>query len=341
MSEMAISQYFRNDVIKSRFAEIVGDHNAGAYIASVLLAVANDQSGLLRQATPESIYVSALRAASLRLSVDPSTGQAYLVPFRNKGEQTATLIVGYKGLYDMAVRTGKYRYINVGKVYDGEDVQEDRITGFHEIVGNKITKTVVGWIGAFEMNNRYAKTIYMTIEEIHEHARKYSKSYDNPKGIWKVNPQAMEKKTVLRILLRRWGYLDPSDAAIVDQVDEDNTGIEVEAIDIEEGEVTQETEAETLAGLGFEVDEPKETKTVQRPPTTQPATLPAMSLETAKKVKSSQGKDYGDIDSEKLGYMEKAIIDKLEKNHLTTEQRDDHNLKLDAIKVILASRQEA
>jgi recombination protein RecT len=254
MSEQSITQYMRNDLVKSRFAEVVGDRNAGAYIASVLLAVANDQSGLLRQASPESIYISALRAASLRLSVDPSTGQAYLVPFRNKGTMTATLIIGYKGLYDMAIRTGRYRYINVGKVYEGEIAEEDRISGFHRLEGRRTGNAIIGWIGAFEMTNGYGKTIYMTIEEIHAHAKRYSKSYTNSGSLWQCDPKVMERKTVLRMLLRRWGYLDPADVAVIDSVDEDNQGIELETVDIETGEIhTPEprNEEQLMNDLGY------------------------------------------------------------------------------------------
>lgn len=231
MSETAITKYMRSEIVKQRFAEVVGEYNSGAYVTSVLLAVANDPTGLLQQCAPESIYVSALRAASMRLSVDSSIGQAYLVPFKGK----ATLIVGYKGLYDMAIRTGRYRYINVGPVYEGEVVEEDRITGYHRLNGYRQSDLVIGWLGAFEMITGYAKTIYMTVEEIHEYARKYSKGYDNPKSIWKANPRAMEQKTVLRILLRKWGYLDPSDLAVVDQVEQENAEAEdIPAVEIVE-----------------------------------------------------------------------------------------------------------
>jgi len=229
-----ISSYLRSEVVKNRFAEVLGDRNAGAYISSVLLAVANDESGNLQRCDVESIYISALRAATLRLSVDSSTGQAYLVPFGGR----ATLIVGYKGLQDLAVRTNRYRYINIGKVYEGEIVTEDRITGFHKIEGSKKSDKVIGLIGAFELFSGFAKTVYMTLDEIHVHAQKYSKNYNNAKSQWKVNPEAMERKTVLRLMLRRWGYLDPADAATLDELERE------EVVDIEPAAPEQEAEPE-------------------------------------------------------------------------------------------------
>jgi recombination protein RecT len=219
-----ISNYLQSESIKERFSEVVGDRNAAAYIASVMLAVANDDSGNLRKCTPASIYISALRAATLRLSVDPSTGQAYLVPF---GEH-ASLLVGYKGLYDMAVRTNKYRYINVPKRYEGETTTPDPISGLITAAGlggSKTSDKIIGYIGAFEMYGGFSKTIYMTVEEIHEHARTYSKAYNSTKSLWQSKKrhdvEAMESKTVLRRLLRRWGYLDPADVSNLEMAESD------------------------------------------------------------------------------------------------------------------------
>ena len=123
-----IALYLQNETIKSRFVEIMGNRDAAAYIASVLLAVANNQD--LAACTPASVYIAALRAATLRLSVDPSLGEAYLIPFNTKNGKQAALVVGYQGIYKMAIRTNRYRYINVGPVYEGEQMIEDRISGF-------------------------------------------------------------------------------------------------------------------------------------------------------------------------------------------------------------------
>lgn len=243
-----IKNYMRSDVVKSGFSEILGERGASAYIASVVIAVGNSED--LQKCTPKSIAVSAMRAATLRLSVDPSLGKAYLMPFKG----AATLVVGYKGLIELATRTGKYRYINVGPVYEGETVEEDRVSGMHKLSGHKQSGKVIGYIAAFEMLNGYAKTLYMTLEEIHVHARKHSKSYDNPNSLWKKNPEVMERKTPLRILLQTWGYLDPTDALMMQSDDDridttvvdlpDNVSFEPEAKPIR-------TEDEIMQSLGF------------------------------------------------------------------------------------------
>ena len=244
-----ISRYLDSDIVRARFAATIGDRNAGSYINSVMIAV--KESPALQECSMDSIYISALRAATLKLSVDQSTGQAYMVPFKGH----ATLVVGYKGLYDMAVRTGKYRYINVGPIYDGQIVEENPITGFHSISGARTGDKVIGWIGAFEMNpakgqvTGFGKTMYMTVEEIHEHAKQYSKGYENPKGTWKTETRKMERKTVLRLLIRRWGYLDPSDVQALNEAEEASDEVDATIYDVpqvpEYDEAAEQAHAET------------------------------------------------------------------------------------------------
>jgi recombination protein RecT len=244
-----VSEFMRSETVKARFAEVVGSNNAGAYISSVLLAVANSDN--LKECTVESVYISALRAATLRLSCDPSTGQAYLVPFKGK----ATLIVGYKGLQDMAVRTGRYRFINTSPIYEGEEIKEDRFSGELTLTGNKKSDILVGWLAAFELMGGYSKALYMSIDEIHDHAKKYSKSYAFKESGWQTNPKEMERKTVLRRLLRQWGYLDPADVSALETLESDQPG---DVIDIPAADVTEpaepepaKDEAQLLKELGF------------------------------------------------------------------------------------------
>lgn len=269
-----ITKYLDSDIVQSRFAQVLGDRNSGPYIASVMTVVKDSKS--LQGCSVSSIYTSALRAATLRLSVDPGIGQAYLVPFKGQ----ATLIVGYKGLYDMAVRTGKYRYINVGPIYEGQIVEENQITGFHTITGSiKGTRRddeIIGWIGAFEMNpekgmlNGFGKTMYMTCEEIHAHAQQYSKGYGelNKEGIpvdkygkptiWYTEKRKMERKTVLRLLIRRWGYLNPNDVQELEVIEGESEPIDAHIYDIPEYDETAEeahkqtrSQEELISELGF------------------------------------------------------------------------------------------
>jgi len=238
-----IVTYLQKDAVKSRFTEIMGDRQASSYIASVLLTVANSDS--LQKCSPESVYISALRAATLRLSVDASLGQAYLVPFKGK----ATLIIGYKGLYDLAIRTNRYRWINVDKLYQGEELVFDRISGIAHLEGGKISDEIIGWLGSFEMTSGYSKVIYMSVEELDAHAQRYSKSYALEGSLWKTDTNKMYRKTILRLLLRRWGYFDPNDAAVLSEVEED-------AGEVVEGDTTEEDPQGSPPSAATQPDEP-------------------------------------------------------------------------------------
>lgn len=212
--ENNLKSIIRSDDVKKSFIDVMGNEREGnAFISSVLIAVAN--SDALQKCTPLSVISSALRAATMRLSCDPTSGQAYIVPFKGG----ATLVIGYKGLIHMALRTGKYKYLNVGPVYQGEEVIEDRMTGMHSLGGARTGKEVIGYLLYFELNSGFKKSFYMSREDIHAHAKRYSKSYGREDSAWKTNPTDMEKKTLIRLGLGRWGYFEPHDAAMIAQTE--------------------------------------------------------------------------------------------------------------------------
>lgn len=237
----------RSDDALSRFKEVIGSEvGSRQYIASVLLAVAN--SPALQQCTPVSILTAAMRAATLRLSCDPALGQAHLVPFKDK----ATLVIGYKGLKDMALRTGQYRFLNVGRVYEGQDVVEDQMTGIHTIHGapDKTRKTI-GWMLYFELVSGFRKTVYMTVEEIHNHGKKYSRSYGYTDSPWKTSPEKMEQKTLIRLGLGTWGYFNPQDAQAMSEAEAPEAQMPDDDVVDEPAARERKSENEILTELGY------------------------------------------------------------------------------------------
>lgn len=238
-----------SDIIRAKFSEALGSQAVGGYIQSVLLAVA--QNNALSECEPVSIIGSALRAAVLRLSVDPGLGHAYLVPFKGK----ATLVIGYKGLIHMAQRTGKYRYINAGPIFEGETVVEDRITGLHTITGNRTSSNAIGYILAFELVSGFSKTVYMTVEELKSHGRRYSRNFSKEDSLWQTDPDRMFKKTVIRMGLSHWGYLEPSDLQALAMAEDEDSETELQTLDLEAippAELDWPLDAETsMDQLGF------------------------------------------------------------------------------------------
>lgn len=297
-----------------RFAEALGnDRIARAYVGSVLLAVS--QNDRLMACTPGSIIHSALRAAGLQLSVDPSLGHAYLVPYKD----TCTFITGYKGYKNLALRTGRYRIINVAEVYEGQEVVEDQLKGIHTIKGlpsyEKGKWVPIGYMLYFELKDGYSKTFYMTVEELKAHGERYSKTWSRSDSLWHTNPKAMYEKTVTRLGLNKHGYFNPTDMLGLAETMEEESLEEAEAIEGEwmeqaeqeqaekKAELAEKTTDELNAMLGFE-DEPGTSKKPAPAKKKVEVSIPKQSMkdyEIPASFKSKQaGKIYGDMSIEEL-----------------------------------------
>ena len=149
---------------------------------------------------------SAMTAATMKLPINPNLGFAYIIPYKNRGHMEAQFQMGWKGFVQLAMRTGQYKTINAGPVYDGQIEDIDFITG--EIVrGRKKSDTVIGYVAYFQLVNGFSKTLYMSKEDCMKHAQEFSKSYKYGGGVWKTNFDAMATKTVLKQLISKYGIM--------------------------------------------------------------------------------------------------------------------------------------
>jgi len=238
MKAITIKEYARSGEVMQRFAEVVGRSAANAYIAGVLLQVAERPE--LQRCDPRSVIGAALRAATMRLWVDPQMGHAYIVPFAGR----ATLIIGYKGLRELALRTNKYRHINAATIDDGEEVTYDKVRGTVKVRRLRPGSKPQGYLAYIEMTNGYNHALYMTWGEMQAHAKKYSKSYGKPDSPWTTEFDKMGEKTVLRLLLTKYGYLDPAAAQALANEEEPIEGEFSDLPDPESVAVTEEKPAE-------------------------------------------------------------------------------------------------
>jgi recombination protein RecT len=330
-----IRDYILSPEVKERFTDMMGG-DAIYYLNQVLIVVANSDS--LQKCEPSSILIAAMNAASLKLSVNPAQGQAWIIPYKGK----ATFQLGYKGVYELAQRTNLYRYINVIDVYEGETLRENRMTGMHTLAGQRTGDKVTARMLYFQLNNGFEKTFVMTVDEIADHAQRYSASYSDPKSKWndKRERPKMERKTVLTNGLRKWGRFNPGDAEKVDAIEEgqgwQDRFAELPAEDeVSKPEVEHKTTEQLNAELGY--DEP--TKPAAQPvQTTQPEPAKADAIPSGKALEEaeaeyseSQHMLYGQIPTEKLAVMRLGM----KKVHAPTP---DQARKIAAVDTILAAR---
>lgn len=197
----SVKSLLSTDNVKSKFQEILKDRAAG-FTAN--LAVMVNNSVALSKCEPLSVISAAVVSASLDLPLDPNLGFAAVVPFGDK----AQFQIMYKGLIQLAQRSGQYKTIGVTEIFDGELKSQNRLTGEYEFdFAAKTSERVIGYAAYFKLLNGFEKTIYWPIEQVDKHGKRFSQTYKKGFGLWKDDFDNMAKKTVLKHLLSRWGIL--------------------------------------------------------------------------------------------------------------------------------------
>ena len=196
---------------RKRFDELLGKRTP-QFVGSIISMInATPQLQEAFRANPVSVVQSALKAAAFDLPIDPALGYAYIVPFRGRDGMAAQFILGYKGMVQMALRTGAYKVINVVDVREGELRHYNRLTeeidlAFVEDEEERESLPVIGWAAYYKLINGTEKTIFMSKKQIDAHERKNRKGSYQSQG-WRDNYDAMAAKTVLRRLLSKWGLM--------------------------------------------------------------------------------------------------------------------------------------
>ena len=79
--------------------------NADRFLRIALTSMSKNPT--LFDCTERSLFGAVVQCAQLGLETDDNRGQAYLIPFRNKGVYEVNLWFGYRGLMELVFRTGK------------------------------------------------------------------------------------------------------------------------------------------------------------------------------------------------------------------------------------------
>ncbi len=187
--------------IKEKFNAMLKE-KAPAFISS-LISLYNSNTQL-QNADPMSIISAAAIAATLDLPINPQLGFAHIVPYGSD----ATFQIGWKGFVQLAIRTRQYKTMNAAEIYEGELIRYDRITGETTIdESQRKSNKIIGYVAYFKLTGGFEKFLYMTFDQVQAHAKRFSKSYGRSGSAWTTNFDAMALKTVLKLLLSKYGIL--------------------------------------------------------------------------------------------------------------------------------------
>ena len=253
------------------------------FIAAITSAVGINPA--LQECESKSIIAGALLGESLNLSPSPQLGQYYLVPFKQKAKTDrfgnvlepectkATFIIGYKGMIQLAIRSGYYKKINVLEIKQGELNYFDPLN--EEISVNLIkdpaareAQPTIGYYAMFEYMNGFRKAMYWTQDQMMRHADRYSKAFSateyeklqrgeiSQKDMWKYSSfwytsfDDMAKKTMLRQLISHWGVMS---AEMQDSFEYDNNAMTFNENDVVVPDGTAEIEEPVIDTVTGEV----------------------------------------------------------------------------------------
>lgn len=222
-----------------------------------LTAFSNNKA--LQECDPKSFLSAMMQSAQLGLEPNTPLGQAYLIPYNSKQGKQVQFQLGYKGLLELAQRSGKIKAIYAREVYENDEFEIDY--GLRQDVRHKPKLrgdrgNVIGYYAVYHTTDDGYNFEYMSKDEVIAHAQLKSKTYKV--GPWQTDFNAMAKKTVIKQLLKYAPISIETQRALAsdttvktklsdemaDLADEaEYIDVEAKEIDEETGEVTEEQSA--------------------------------------------------------------------------------------------------
>ena len=235
--EIIKSQLTQKNILNHISSKFSGDLEAAYKFRDTLISIVVNNPKLCT-CSAQSILKAALEAINLKLSINPKLGYVYVVPYGDN----AQLQIGWKGIVQLAIRSGFYITVNSAICYEGMIKSHNFITGEYEI-GEKKSDKIEGYIAYFELNNGFRKFYYMSIDQMKQHAEKYSKSYqydlkNNKKtSVWSTDFDIMAQKTVLRLLISKFGPLSTEMERVIIANHNQTEDFEIDETDSEKPEI--------------------------------------------------------------------------------------------------------
>ena len=158
----------------------------------------------LAECSPQSFLAAMMTAAQLGVEPNTALGQAYLLPYRNHGQMECQFQLGYKGLIDLAYRSGEVSVIQAHTVCEN-DVFEYELgmdPKLRHVPAKADRGEAVAYYAMFKTKDGGYGFEVMSVDDVQRHAQRYSKSYGSGSSPWRSNFDEMAKKTVLKRALK-------------------------------------------------------------------------------------------------------------------------------------------
>ena len=155
----------------------------------------------LAETTPKSFLAAMMNAAQCGLEPNTPLGQAYLIPYMNHGTLETQYQIGYKGLLDLAHRNGTN--VQAHEVYEGDKFEysyglEPNLV---HVPAMENRGKVIAYYAIWKNGKDFGFEV-MSVEDIKNHAKKFSKAFSSSSSPWTSNFDEMAKKTVIKKVLK-------------------------------------------------------------------------------------------------------------------------------------------
>lgn len=239
------------------------EQKALRFLSSVVSDV--QRTPALLDCEPTTLVNSYIIMAELQLMPSGISGEAYVLPYKNRGNMQAQFQLGYQGLVTLFYRAGvKDIVAEIVFEKDEFDYVNGVVTHRPDVFADDRGKAIGAYVIA-TLQSGGTVTKVMSKKEILDIAKKFSKSFNSDFSPWKEkqDPQLwMWRKTVLKQAAKlipknetiyRAVAEDNRDSVIGDRLEsakESGEGLKMGALvkpqhDANEGEETKEAEAET------------------------------------------------------------------------------------------------
>lgn len=212
-----IMEILNSEGMRKQFAAALPKHIESERFVRIVLTQIR-QNPMLAQCSPESLLGVLMQSAQLGL--EPGVmGQSYIIPYKNNklGTVEVQFQIGYKGLIELARRSGQIETIVANEVCENDQFEYEY--GFNEkLVHKPMIKGDRGKVYAFyayaTLKDGGRAFVVMSKQDVDRIRTQYSKASNSP---WNTEYVPMGKKTVIKQLMK---YL-PISVELLEKVNAD------------------------------------------------------------------------------------------------------------------------